>query len=268
MKEYDAVRVIKLLSPSRHIDGSDTVKRQPKIGDTGAIVYEYAPNAAFAVENVDDDGYTIWLADFVAEELECIWEAKEVPEQIETGNSQLDAVTTQLTAAAVDAKAAFGGLTPEQLNWKPSETGWSVGQCLEHIIKTNTEFYGDFDKIASGDRRNSFWENWSPFTGMFGGFLIKTLSNDAKKVKAPSKKIVPPSDVSADIVERFVVHHAELNEKIAATANADWDKTVVTSPFLAVMTYRLSDGYKIVVAHSKRHIRQAKRVIETEGFPI
>lgn len=181
---------------------------------------------------------------------------------------RVNGITTQLSAAADDAKASFGRLTPEQLNWKPSETGWSVGQCLEHIIKTNTEFYGDFDKIASGDRRNSFWENWSPFTGMFGGFLIKTLSNDAKKVKVPSKKIVPPSDVSADIVDRFVAHHAELNEKIAATAKADWDKTVVTSPFLAVMTYRLSDGYKIVVAHSKRHIRQAKRVIETAGFPI
>jgi hypothetical protein len=98
--------------------------------------------------------------------------------------------------------------------------------------------------------------------------LIKTLANDAKKTKAPSKKIVPPSEIAADIVERFVAHHAELNEKIAATANVDWDKTVVTSPFLAIMTYRLSDGYRIVVEHSKRHIRQAKRVMEMEGFPV
>lgn len=182
-------------------------------------------------------------------------------------DERVNGITTQLTAAADDARSAFGGLTPEQLNWKPSETGWSVGQCLEHIIKTNTEFYDDFDLIAKGGRTNSVWENWSPLTGLIGGFLIKTLANDAKKTKAPSKKIVPPSEIAADIVERFVAHHAELNDKIAATANVDWDKTVVTSPFLAIMTYRLSDGYRIVVEHSKRHIRQAKRVMKTDGFP-
>ena len=267
MKEIDVVRVIKLLTPNRHFDGWGPDRRPPRIGDVGTIVHVGVPNEAYMVECSDKDGSSIWLADFVAEELECIWEAEEMSDQFETDISKFDAVTSQLTAAADDARSAFGKLSPEQLNWKPSETGWSVGQCLEHIIKTNTEFYDDFDLIATGGRTNSVWENWSPMTGFFGRFLIKTLSNDAKKTKAPSKKIVPPSDISADIVERFVAHHAELNEKIAATANADWDKTVVTSPFLAIMTYRLSDGYRIVVEHSKRHIRQAKRVTETDGFP-
>jgi len=101
-------------------------------------------------------------------------------------DERVNNVTTQLSAAADDATASFGGLTADQLNWKPSEKGWSVGQCLEHIIKTNTEFYGDFDKIAAGKRNNSFWENWSPLTGMIGGFLIKTLANDAKKTMAAS----------------------------------------------------------------------------------
>jgi hypothetical protein len=41
----------------------------------------------------------------------------------------------------------------------------------------------------------------------------------------------------------------------------------VSSPFLAVMTYTLDDAYTVLVEHSKRHIRQAKRVMEAEGFP-
>jgi hypothetical protein len=33
------------------------------------------------------------------------------------------------------------------------------------------------------------------------------------------------------------------------------------------MTYTLDDAYTVLVEHSKRHIRQAKRVMEAEGFP-
>ncbi|MGH9948485.1 MAG: DinB family protein [Pyrinomonadaceae bacterium] len=168
---------------------------------------------------------------------------------------------------ADDARSSFGGLSGEQLNWNPAENSWSVGQCLDHLIKTNKEFEPEFKKIADGNRENSFWENWSPFTGFFGRFLIKAVSNDAKKAKAPSKKIVPPSDVVADIVERFVANIGVVNEGIKTCADVDREKTIITSPFLAVMTYKLDDGYTVLVEHSKRHIRQAKRVIEAEGFP-
>jgi hypothetical protein len=29
------------------------------------------------------------------------------------------------------------GLSPQQLNWKPGEDLWSVGQCLQHLHATN-----------------------------------------------------------------------------------------------------------------------------------
>lgn len=182
-------------------------------------------------------------------------------------DERIKGITYEMSAVATDAAAAFGGLSKAQLNWKPSEKGWSVAQCLEHIILTNLEFYPEFDRLASGSRKNSFWENYSPFTGWGGRFLIKAVSEDSKKAKAPSQRIVPPSDVSADIVKQFVEHLAEVNQKVEACAGADREKTVVTSPFLAVFTYKLDDAFTVLVEHSKRHIRQGKRVMETAGFP-
>nr|HRK52160.1 hypothetical protein [Pyrinomonadaceae bacterium] len=60
---------------------------------------------------------------------------------------------------------------------------------------------------------------------------------------------------------------AEVNGKVEACAEADRQKTVVTSPFLAVFTYKLDDAFTVLIEHSKRHIRQAKRVMEADGFP-
>lgn len=176
-------------------------------------------------------------------------------------------ITEEMQKISDDALETFGGLSPEQLNWKPSETGWSVGQCFEHIIKTNLEFYPEFQKLAAGTRKNSFWENWSPFTGWAGRFLIKAVSEDSKKAKAPSKRIVPPSDIEPNIIERFANHIDEVNTKVESCSEVDCKKTIVTSPFLAVFTYSLDDAYTVLVEHTKRHFRQAKRVTEANGFP-
>ena len=182
-------------------------------------------------------------------------------------NERTNYVTTEMQKTADDVCASFGSLSGEQLNWKPAEKSWSVGQCLEHIIKTNEQFYPEFKELSAGMRRNSFWQGYSPFTGWNGRFLIRAVSEDSKKSKAPSKAIVPSSDIDADIVDRFTEHIAGVNEMVTACAEADLKKTVVTSPFLSVFTYTLDDAYTVLVEHTKRHIRQAKRVMEADGFP-
>jgi hypothetical protein len=102
---------------------------------------------------------------------------------------------------------------------------------------------------------------------MGGRFLVNAVKEDSKKAKAPSKSIVPPSDVAADIVEQFTGHIEEVNTKLEKIAGADRQRTVVSSPFLSVMTYTLDDALTVLVEHSKRHLRQAKRVLEADGFP-
>src|SRR5215213_106664 len=176
-------------------------------------------------------------------------------------------IISELEKISAEVKSRFGSLSTEQINWRPSAEGWSVGQCFEHLIKTNKLFYDELDKIAGGTRRNSFWENWSPLTSFGGKFLIKSLKSDERKFKAPSQAIVPPSEIDAGIIEQFSAHQAEIIEKIKRTENADWRKTVITSPFMKLMTYNFADGLQVVVEHEKRHFRQAERVTQAEDFP-
>jgi hypothetical protein len=68
---HDIVQVCTLLTPSRHVDGTDGVCRQPRVGDRGAVVFRLdATN--FIVECVDPEGLTVWLADFHVDELKLI----------------------------------------------------------------------------------------------------------------------------------------------------------------------------------------------------
>jgi hypothetical protein len=45
------------------------------------------------------------------------------------------------------------------------------------------------------------------------------------------------------------------------------EKIIVTSPVASVITYSLMDAYTIMALHNRRHFNQAKRVMETGGFP-
>jgi hypothetical protein len=180
--------------------------------------------------------------------------------------NDVDGVISEFESVTADVQNTFGGLSAEQLNWKPAAESWSVGQCLDHLVKSNEEFYPELDALAAGTRKNTFWQNWSPLSGIAGAFLVKTLKKDSQKVKT-NQKMTPPSEIPADIVDKFAVHQAEFTEKIRSTADADWRKTVLTSPFVKIMTYRMDVGLKALIEHEERHVRQAKRVLAMDGFP-
>lgn len=182
-------------------------------------------------------------------------------------NYFMNEIISELEQISAKTKENFGKFSAEQINWKPSAESWSIGQCFEHLILTNNQMLSAIEKVADGKHQNSFWENWSPFSGFLGGFLNKSMVSDGKKFKAPSQTIVPPSNIDAKIFEQFIENNQKVTTIFAKLAGVDLQKTVITSPFMSLMTYKLADGLKILVEHEKRHFRQAERVIKTEGFP-
>ncbi len=167
-----------------------------------------------------------------------------------------------------DARKTFGGLSAAQLNWKPGADEWSVGQCFEHLIKTNRSFIPTLERIARGERKSRTWERLSPFSGFFGKMVLKSVApGSSRKFKAPRGLRPSASDVDPAVIERFSAHQGELAELMRATAGLDLKRTVVTSPISGLVTYSLLDAFRIVVMHERRHFEQARRVTESEAFP-
>lgn len=67
--ELDVVEVAALMQAHRHFDGTEGVRRAPRIGDLATVVHVLEPGRAFIAEAVDSEGYTLWVADFHVEEL-------------------------------------------------------------------------------------------------------------------------------------------------------------------------------------------------------
>jgi hypothetical protein len=67
------VEVVQLLDVDRPYSGSQEVKRPPKIGDVGTVLHimldRRDDSLIYIVKKAAEDGKTVWLADFHAEEL-------------------------------------------------------------------------------------------------------------------------------------------------------------------------------------------------------
>jgi hypothetical protein len=68
---HDTVRVVRLLESEREVSGSLAESRQPRVGETGAVVADVGDDL-YLVEQVTADGVTVWMAEFAAAELELV----------------------------------------------------------------------------------------------------------------------------------------------------------------------------------------------------
>ena len=166
-------------------------------------------------------------------------------------------------------RAEFGALRADQLNWKPDLDQWSVGQCFDHLIVSNGEYFPIFDRILQGQKTTkTIWESLPIVPRMWGQMLIKSVSPDgARKQKAP--KIFTPTTSAVDpgIITRFVDQQDRVVNYLNTITAVDADKIIITSPVARVITYSLLDACRVIVAHEQRHILQATRVTQLPGFP-
>jgi DinB superfamily len=181
---------------------------------------------------------------------------------------ELDSLISQAGVIAKDARQVFGSLSPGQLNWKPSAERWSVAQCFDHLITTNSGYLPIVDDVLRGRKKSSVWQKLPVLPGFWGKMLIKSLDpSSTRKIRAPKKFQPAQSNVPATIVEDFVAQQNQVIEKMRATANLDLERIVITSPAASLVTYSLMDAYRIIVIHERRHFQQAQRVTEESGFP-
>jgi DinB superfamily len=186
-------------------------------------------------------------------------------------NTSVSSPTTfikEATAVADKVNQSFSHLSPVQLNWKPNTEQWSVGQCLDHLITTNTSYFPAFGKIIAGEHKATAWERVPLLPSLFGKVLIRSLEpTSTRKLKAPEIFRPASSKLSATIVENFLTQQARLIEFIKASEGLNIERIIMTSPASSFVTYSLADAYRIILVHERRHVLQAQRVIKSDGFP-
>ena len=159
-----------------------------------------------------------------------------------------------------DILKKVGGLSPEQLNFKPDTASWSVSECVEHIAISETNMFGfmqaSLKKPADPSKRNEKKISEDDLVKMVTDRSTKRTTSEAFK---PSGKF---GSYEATLQE-FKTKRATSINYIKTTAD-DLRNHYYEFPFGTL------DAYQIIVfmaGHSKRHTDQIEEIMKNVNFP-
>lgn len=169
---------------------------------------------------------------------------------------KLESVTTAV-------KESFSDLSPNQLNWKPTPSSWSIAQCLDHIMVSNELYRPILTQVLAGTYPVSIWAKISPFSRMNGRMMVNNLGPEVKrKMTSPASFRPSQSTIEPDIVARFLSHQHALLDLYRAFETKGVPDHNVASPASALLTFPVGDALTIIAVHEERHLQQAQNVLE------
>jgi hypothetical protein len=171
-------------------------------------------------------------------------------------------IEAQLLTTSADVRAAFGRLSLQELNRRPSAEAWSVAQCLDHLVQSNSQLCGAMTRALDANVARTIWQRL-PFWPALGGRLLITTQSPthARKFTAPTPATPSASHIDAGVIDRFVDTHKDVASVIRSLNGRDPARFVIVSPFLKFVTYSVLDALRLIAAHERRHYEQARRVL-------
>lgn len=161
---------------------------------------------------------------------------------------------------------SFRGLTPEQLNWRPDEKTWSVGQCLHHIWITNDKYLAVLAGLVREARHKQKPEQDYSSSWMGTRFIEMVGPTGGQNTPVPKVLTPPHGRTPADIVQRLLDQLEGFQEFILESRNIDLRKTKMASPIAKVIRLPLGDVFLALQGHNERHMNQAARLMRLAGF--
>ncbi len=181
---------------------------------------------------------------------------------------ELDAFRVQFEQLADEADALAGTLADEQFNWHPPSGGWSLAQCIDHLNVTARVYLPKLDEgIANAIRRGLYGEG--PFRYNWAGrMFVKSLEPPARfRVKTPTAFQPAPSRKRPEALAAFRAYQVQFIDRLRQANGLDLARARVQSPVLSYLRLPLGSGFAAMVAHERRHLLQARRVMSAAGFP-
>jgi len=176
-------------------------------------------------------------------------------------------LTSDIDSADSRARAIAEDLSTAQLNWRPSDQAWSIGQCLEHLAISN-EVYTKPIAEALASAPSGSADDISP--GWFGRWFIRTYiepTTQKRRYRAPKKAAPVTEQLDSSILNRFIASNAAIREVASRARRCDVNRVRFTNPFVPVIRFTVGTGLHILARHNHRHLLQAERVKQGSGFP-
>ncbi len=162
----------------------------------------------------------------------------------------------------------YQNLSAQELLKTPSNGGWCIAQCLEHLNR-----YGDYyipniksalvsiADIPDNTILNSSW---------FGNYFVNTMDPKTGTKKYKAFKAYIPDDIEDphEVVAKFIRQQEDLLISVRKAFVLDVNAAKIPVSISKWIRLSVGDTFRFLIAHDERHFQQAERCRKDIGVSI
>ena len=168
----------------------------------------------------------------------------------------------QIEAIKAEARALVAGLPHDRFNQRPAPGRWSVAECLDHLNSIRSVFPAIDRTIEDAGRRSL--RNPGPFQyGWWARSNVRWME-PPPKFRMKTWKLLMPRDTPLgvnDVLPEFLDLRNQLAERAKRADGLDLKRAIVQSPVSRWFRLPLGAYFAFLLAHDRRHLWQARRVL-------
>ena len=155
------------------------------------------------------------------------------------------------------------GLDDDQLNWRPDDNTWSIGQQFHHMVLTNRQYVAIIEHLAATSGENR--KHYAP--GFWGKFMFKAVGPHSTMNAPVPKPLIPSSGkINSEIVKEYLELQDRFDRALEAAQGKDLTQRF-SSPFAKLVKLKFGDAIQMVVLHNQRHVGKAAAMLNRPEFP-
>jgi len=179
---------------------------------------------------------------------------------------EIDQFRIQFEQLSAEADALTNPLSDEQFVWRPSSDSWSIAECLDHLNATARVYLPALDEgISDAIRRGVYSEG--PFKYNWLGRFSVRFSDMRVRLKAPDEVLPGTGRTRSEILNAFRAYQVQYIDRLRQANGVDLARARVRMPVNGWLRIPLGSGFELMAVHSRRHLAQARRVMDAENFP-
>jgi hypothetical protein len=184
---------------------------------------------------------------------------------------ELEAFQGEFDAIAADADALLTQLSDTQFYWSPAADVWSIAECLEHLNATARNYLPMLDSAIATAKQWGVYGAGPFHYGWLGRLILRRTEPPARqRMKAPAA-FQPGRRESqrkrSEIEAGFRGYQVQFVDRLRQANGVDLVKAKVQSPVTRWVRLPLGVGFALMTAHERRHLWQARQLMQNPQFP-
>ncbi len=174
---------------------------------------------------------------------------------------ELQKLEDEFLAMKIEAGDFLSKVNDNKFNKRPPGNGWSVAECIDHLIVTGDDYCNQIEKAVKILEEKNLAYQGEMKNGWFAAKFISSVEPPVKrKFKAPQKWRPATNINKAKATAAYLQLQDRWIDLLHKSAAWDLTKVKIPSPAVSWIKFSTFAAFGINSAHQRRHFEQAKNV--------